>query len=165
MQIGIFSDIHDNLENLKLALDYFRFNKIETTVFCGDFCSPIPVRLMATFDTIQFHCIFGNNDGDRFTIETFTAKNARNIFIYGEYAELNFDERKIAVTHYPFYATALAECKKYDAVFSGHTHKSHVTFIENCCWVNPGELMAWLGNPSVAKYDTVSNQAHIIQLK
>jgi len=55
MLIGILSDIHDNLPNLQKALDQFSRRKIATLIFCGDFCSPIPARVLggfpATYDT------------------------------------------------------------------------------------------------------------------
>lgn len=47
MLTGVFSDVHDNLEKLKKALAIYEERGISTLIFCGDFCSPIPARVMA----------------------------------------------------------------------------------------------------------------------
>ncbi len=80
-------------------------------------------------------------------------------------ALLEFDGVKIAVTHYPLYAQALARTGDYQAVFSGHTHQLHEERFGACLWVNPGEVLGWQGNPTCAIYDTATNSAEIISLK
>ena len=67
MLVGVFSDVHDHLSNLERALGAFQDRGIEVLVFCGDFCSPIPSRVMGAYPG-TVHCIFGNGDGDRFQI-------------------------------------------------------------------------------------------------
>ena len=65
--------------------------------------------------------------------------DATNVILHGEWAALTFDGARIAVTHYPFYAEALAQTGDYRAVFSGHTHVQHDERIGDCLWLNPGE--------------------------
>jgi uncharacterized protein len=164
MLIGVFSDIHDNLENLKKALDIFNNQKVQALIFCGDFCSPIPSRIIGAEFQGEVHCVFGNGDGDRFTISGVAASQYPNLKLHGEYAELEFDGAKVAVTHYPFYAKALARTGDYDAVFSGHTHERHEERVGACLWLNPGELLGWQGQPTCAIYDTASNSARYVNL-
>ena len=112
MLIGVFSDIHDNIPNLKKTLALFKERDANTLIFCGDFCSPIPSREMGLFEG-EIHCVFGNGDGDRFTISQVAGSASRNLTLHGESAELNFEGVAIAVTHYPFYAKALARTGDY----------------------------------------------------
>jgi putative phosphoesterase len=163
MKVGVFSDVHDHLANLKKALSLFESNGIETLIFCGDFCSPIPSRTIGAYNG-KVHCVFGNGDGDRFTINNFAIKEFPNLILHGEHAELEMDNRKLAVTHYPLYGHALASTSNYDAVFSGHTHEVSQEVIGNCLWVNPGEVMGAFGDATCAIYDTVSNSVEIITL-
>ena len=163
MTIGIFSDVHDNLVNLQKVIDYFHSENITTAIFCGDFCSPIPSRLMGTFNG-SIHCVFGNGDGDRFMISKIANSDSKNLILYGEHAEFSIENRKIAVTHYPLYGYALANTANYDAVFSGHTHQKSKEYIKNCLWLNPGEVMGWKGNPTIAVYSTQDNDASILEL-
>lgn len=164
MLIGVFSDIHDNLENLKKALQIFNEQKVQALIFCGDFCSPIPPRVIGAEFQGEVHCVFGNGDGDRFTMATVAGSRYPNLKLHGEYAELEFDGMKVAVTHYPFYAKALARTGDYDAVFSGHTHERHEERFGACLWLNPGELLGWMGRPTCAIYDTATNSARYIGL-
>ena len=164
MLIGVFSDIHDNLGNLHKAMKIFNDRNVETLIFCGDFCSPIPSRVMAAEFSGDIHVVFGNGDGDRFTISSIAKNQFPNLKLHGEHAELELGGAKIAVTHYPLYAQALARTGDYQAVFSGHTHTQTEERIGDCLWLNPGEVLGWQGSPSCAIYNTVSNTAEVILL-
>ena len=163
MLVGVLSDIHDNLENLDKALAIFNARGIKQVVFCGDFCSPIPSRVLGEYDG-EVHCVFGNGDGDRFAMGRFSKELDNNLVLHGEHAELDFDGVKVAVTHYPFYAQALARTGDYQAVFSGHTHEQHQETIGDCLWLNPGEVLGWKGQATCAVYNTQANTAEIIKL-
>jgi uncharacterized protein len=163
MQIGVFSDIHDNLENLRKALAVFTARGIGVLVFCGDFCSPIPVRVIGAF-TGEVHCVFGNGDGDRFTMAKLAQEFFPNLKLHGEHAELTLGGLRIAATHYPLYARALALTGDYAAVFSGHTHEMRQERLGGCLWLNPGEVMGWKGPATCAVYDTEAREAEIVTL-
>jgi putative phosphoesterase len=164
MTIGVLSDIHDNLENLAVALEAFRTRDIGTLLFLGDFCSPIPARVLGSYDGVV-HCVFGNGDGDRFAIERFAQSGYPALHLHGEWAEIELSGRSVAMTHYPFYARALARTGDYDAVFSGHTHEAHEERFGSTLWVNPGEVMGWKGAPSVAVWDTATHEVEFLGLR
>lgn len=164
MLIGVFSDIHDNLDNLQKALAVFKSRNVESLIFCGDFCSPIPSRVVGGEFDGDVHVVFGNGDGDRFAISNIAKTQYPNLKLHGEYAELEFDGVKVAVTHYPFYAQALARTGDYQAVFSGHTHEQTEERFGDCLWLNPGEVLGWKGSPTCAIYNTETNSAEIIAL-
>jgi len=163
MLIGVLSDIHDNLNNLRKALDIFKTRGAQALIFCGDFCSPIPSRVMAAEFEGEIHCVFGNGDGDKFLMLQGAAQYP-HLKLHGEYAELEFEGAKVAATHYPFYAQALARTGDFQAVFSGHTHQAQAEKIGNCLWVNPGEIMGWKGQPSCAIYDTTAHAVEIVTI-
>jgi putative phosphoesterase len=163
MLVGVLSDVHDHLENLQRALEEFRRRGIRTLVFCGDFCSPVPARTLATYPG-EVHCVFGNGDGDRYRIQTYALTRAPNLKVHGEYAELDLGGARIAVTHYPLYGRALAMTGEYRAVFSGHTHEQHEERFGDCAWVNPGDVMGLEGAPSCAVYDTDQGTVEFVSL-
>jgi len=162
MLVGVFSDVHDHLANLEKALSSFGERGIDTLIFCGDFCSPIPARRMAAFQGVV-HCVFGNGDGDPFTISQI-AKANENLVVHGPHAELELGGVRIALTHYPLYGQALARTGDYRAVFSGHTHERHEERFGHCLWLNPGEILGWKGPPTCAVYDTASGGAETVLL-
>lgn len=163
MKIGVFTDVHDNLKNLNYTLEYFERLSIGDIIFCGDFCSPIPAKRMGNFKG-NIHCVFGNGDGDRFKILEFSLTQFNNLKVYGEHAEIELGQRKIAVTHYPLYATALARTGDYNAVFSGHTHSIQTEVFGDCLWLNPGDVLGLNGTATFAVYDTDTNKAEIIEI-
>lgn len=165
MIIGVFSDVHDNLSNLRKALEIFKARRAEALIFCGDFCSPIPSREMGGAFAGDIHVVFGNGDGDRFAISNVAKTQYPNLKLHGEHAELDFEGVKVAVTHYPFYAKALARTGDYQAVFSGHTHERHEERIGDCLWLNPGEVLGWKGPATCALYDTTTNSAEIVIIR
>jgi len=163
MLIGVLSDIHDQLANLKKALAVFAERGVSTLIFCGDFCSPIPARVLAGFSG-DVHCVFGNGDGDPLTIARFAHEHAPNLKLHGPHAELELGGVPMAVTHYPLYGQALARTGDYRAVFSGHTHEAHEERFGDCLWLNPGEILGWKGAPTCAVYDTATNTAELLTL-
>jgi len=163
MLIGVFSDVHDHIANLRAMMEQYQRRGVETLIFCGDFCSPIPCRELSAFGG-TVHAVFGNGDGDRFTMLKIAATDAPNLTLHGEWAELTLDGVPVAVTHYPFYAKALARTGDYRAVFSGHTHERHEERIGACLWLNPGEVLGWKGAATCALYDTETNSAEFIEL-
>jgi putative phosphoesterase len=164
MLIGVFSDVHDHLDNLRKTLAIFNQREVQALIFCGDFCSPIPSRVVAGEFDGEVHCVFGNGDGDRFLMLTVANTQYPNLKLHGEYAELEFEGVKVAVTHYPFYARALARTGDYQAVFSGHTHEAHRERIDNCLWMSPGDVMGWKGQATCAIYDTATNSGEIVAI-
>ncbi len=164
MLIGVFSDVHDNIDNLRQALKIFKERGVSVLVFCGDFCSPIPARVMGDEFEGDIHVVFGNNDGDRFQISALAQSQFPNLKLHGEYAAFELGGAKIAVTHYPFYARALARTGDYQAVFSGHSHEPAEERMGDCLWLSPGEVLGWVGDPTVAIYDTETHTARIIGL-
>lgn len=164
MIIGVCSDIHDHLVNLRKMLVIFKEHHVEAIIFCGDFCSPIPARVITSEFKGEIHCVFGNGDGDRFLIAGVAEQNSQ-LKLHGQHAVLELGGVKVAVTHYPLYANALARTGDYQAVFSGHTHKADVERFGDCLHLNPGEVMGFTGAASCAIYDTDKNDAEIISIQ
>ena len=51
MRVGIISDTHDNLNNLKTALEILEETEIRMVLHCGDLSGPGVVEAMSKFDT------------------------------------------------------------------------------------------------------------------
>jgi putative phosphoesterase len=163
MRIGVLSDIHDALHNLEKALTLFENEGISTLLFCGDFCSPIPCRRLKAFPG-DVHCVFGNGDGDRWQMMNIAATGPENLFLHGEYAVLEFNGRKAALTHYPFYGEFLARSGDFDAVFNGHTHERAFEMKGRTLWANPGDIMGWKNPAGAGIWDTGANAWQFVTL-
>lgn len=79
---------------------------------------------------------------------------------------MEFDKRKIFITHYPDLAKPMAKTGIYDEVFYGHNHKKNEEKIGDCLVVNPGEISAHkTGVATFVIYDTKKNNVNFIELK
>jgi len=157
MKIAIFSDSHDNLENLKRAIEWIKREKIEILIHCGD---------VASFDTLKFilenfpgkvFLSLGNMDKD-YSLEKFPEGN--KIKIEKEFGEIEIENKKIAFCHFPALAKKLAKEQKYDFIFFGHTHKAWQE-VGKTKLVNPGELAGVFYKPTFAIYDLKNDKLEL----
>lgn len=162
MKVAIISDTHDHLPNFKKALDWIKNQKIKLVLHCGDVCAPAVLKEAAKGFLGKIHLVFGNVDGDRFLMaKQVYEKEIGNVVLYGEWAELKADNKKIAFTHRPEFAKGLAATQKYDLVFYGHTHKPWEEKIGKCRLVNPGTLGGLFYKPTFAIYDTKTDKLEL----
>ncbi|MEE9410646.1 MAG: metallophosphoesterase [Candidatus Heimdallarchaeota archaeon] len=163
MKIGIMSDSHDNLNNIKKAIQIFTENIVESVIHAGDLISPFCIPPFKSFKG-RFYLCSGNNLGDTELIQ-------EKILEYGEFfidmGEFDLDNKKFALYHgtNTLITNALLGSQKYDYVVIGHTHKTEVKEIEKTILINPGETFGDLyGTASVAILDTVDSSIKFHEL-
>ena len=67
MKIAILSDSHDNIPNLRMAVELCNKRGTGMIIHCGDLISPFMLDELAEF-TGAVHLIYGNNAGDQHLI-------------------------------------------------------------------------------------------------
>jgi uncharacterized protein len=138
MKIGVLSDTHNNTENLEIALNLFRQEKIDTVVHCGDLTG---IEVANAMDGFRVLCSFGN--GDVASGEIRQVLLAQNI---ESYAGLVFTGRlnntRVAITHGHLTGRVeeLVHSGEYDFVFQGHSHHHQDARIGFTRLINPGAL-------------------------
>lgn len=159
MLVGIFSDTHDNMDQLKKAVDLFTAKKVEHVIHAGDFTSPFTFRVLKELQC-AFTGIFGNNDGDKLLLQKMSGDR-----VFTQPHIFSLAGRKIVVMHEHFLVDALADSGHFDLVIFGHVHKAEIRRVRNTLVINPGETGSWLyGKSTVALADLSSLQAEIITL-
>ena len=161
MKIAVLSDAHDNIWNVEKALGML--GGPEAMIFCGDFCAPFTLKMLADGFSGPTHCVLGNNDGDALLLAQI-ASQTENVTLYQGTGHVEYDGRDLAFAHYPVIGRALARSGAYDAVFSGHTHRVTIEVFGETLWANPGEIMGRYGEPSFGLYDTVSGRLELVRL-
>ena len=68
MKIGIIADTHDNLPQIKKAVEIFNREKIELVLHAGDFVSPFTFLEFKNLNC-SLKGVFGNNDGDKLYLQ------------------------------------------------------------------------------------------------
>lgn len=153
MKFAIVSDTHGNIANFKKIIGWLNKEKIKIILHCGDIGSPESLEESLVDFKGEFFGVFGNMDKD-FKILIKEYNKIPKVKINENILETEIGERKIAITHFPSEAKKLAESKKYDAVFYGHTHRPWEEKIGNCRFINPGESAGQFYKPTFAIFDT-----------
>lgn len=151
MKIAVMSDTHDHVANVDRAVARVNALAPAALLHCGDLCSPFVIDRLAAFGG-PVHVVFGNNEGDRYTIAS-VARKFPNVRLHGEAGFVETENGEIAFTHRPEFARGLACLGKYTAVFYGHTHRARAERVGSTWLVNPGELMGLLEPPGLIVFD------------
>ncbi len=163
MRLAILSDTHDHIWRVDSILP--RLAEVDAILHCGDICSPFLLRkLAAGVQGKPIHVVWGNNDGDR-QLLTLAAAEVGNVFLHGEFGDLTLGGLRIAMTHYPDVARAVAQSGAYDLVCYGHDHRLHQEQIGRTLLLNPGELFGGLtGRSTYALFHTESRRVVVLDV-
>ena len=165
MKIGIMSDTHDYLPNIRKAIDIFNNENVDIVVHCGDFVSLFVIK---EFERLNARVVatYGNNDGERTKLKEWLKElNEENEI--DEYLSFEADSLKFFVLHGTNneLLDAIIKSKNYDVVIYGHTHERVFEEIDNVLVINPGECCGYLsGIATIGILDTVSKKYEEFEL-
>ena len=153
----VMSDSHDNLENVKKALEEARRRGVKHVFHCGDIVSPFVIPL---FEGFELHAVFGNNDGEWLYLK----EKAKDSIAKGP-REIEIEKKKIALMHEPFLLEAIVRSGMYDFVFYGHTHEIDIRKEGKTLIVNPGETCGCLkGKATVVFVDPETKDHEVFEI-
>lgn len=160
MLVGVLSDTHDNLVNLRQALRIFREHGVSLVLHAGDFVSPFTAEPFRELG-LRVIGVFGNNDGDKLHLrERFSEVGEIH---FGPH-ELELAGKRVLIMHEPRALAALAGSGRYDVVIYGHTHRPALEEGQPLV-LNPGEAGGWLsGKPTCALLDLEALRAELLSL-
>ncbi|MCE4613938.1 MAG: metallophosphoesterase [Desulfurococcales archaeon] len=172
MLIGVMSDSHDNVPNVKKALYVFKENNVRAVIHLGDIVSPFTLKEICNLE-IPVYAVFGNNCGEKILL----SKIAQDCGVKLSYPPYQIElgespKRKILMLHgfgskeqTISLARILAKSGEYDAVLFGHTHEPLVEKHHNTILLNPGEVLGYLsGKASIALLESSTLEGRIIYL-
>ena len=160
-EIALVSDIHDNQNNLGLAVKAINEAGVDLTLFLGDLCAPFTLSKFENLDC-PLKGVFGNNDGDR---EAINRRLKSFDTSFSDLLKLEQGGRRIACFHgtNPSETEKLVKSGLYDLVATGHTHKRLIKKEGDTLHVNPGEVCGYLtANPSYAIVDLDELEGELI---
>ena len=140
MVLAVMGDSHDNRKALRTAVNLSVEKGAKTLFHTGDLISPFMLEILSAFQG-RIYLVRGNNDGDALTISRTIPQQCPQIREYGEFIRVDFDEFRVALTHYPEHARAHAMAGDFDMVFFGHTHQYSEKMIGETLLLNPGDVM------------------------
>lgn len=159
MKIGIISDTHDHMDNIRKALAVFKKHSVKKIIHAGDFVSPFTWRVFKEFDG-EIYGVFGNNDGDRVLLKKMYGER-----IQPQIREFEIESKKFALMHEPQMLEALALSGKFDIIVYGHMHEIDIRKLNNTLIINPGEACGWLyGKATAVILDLESLKPEVVSL-
>lgn len=160
MKLGVISDTHGNLFNLKKALDWMEENQVQVLIHCGDIGGSEMIKEMDNGFSGKIYLVFGNIE-DPIKIKKAVDQTQGDLIFKEKVGEIELEGKNIAFCHKSLKAEKLAEKGKYDLVFYGHTHQPWEEQIGKCKLVNPGNLLGAPYNPTFAVYDTETDKLEL----
>jgi uncharacterized protein len=163
MKIGLISDTHDNIQNIRRAVRKFNDKRVDLVIHAGDIVSPNAVESLADVKLVG---VLGNNDKDVAGLTS--AFNKINGKLEGEIYETVYDGMKFAIYHGTSITKReqLIKSGKYDMFIYGHTHRKDNRFVGNTRVINPGTAKGWFFGlfATIAIFDTSSRNIEFINL-
>ncbi len=161
MKIGVLSDTHDHISNIKKAINLFTSLEIEFILHLGDFVAPFTAKYFLNMDA-KFIGIFGNNDGEKFGLKKAFSDTGE---LHSPPYELNIEDKSFLLLHDPITLDSYIKSQKYDYILYGHLHKKDKRTIGKTKIFNPGEVCGIVsGIPSIGYIDTKQDIMEIIDL-
>lgn len=161
MKIGLISDSHDHIGNIRKAAQIFKDRGVSLVIHAGDIVSP---PALEPFQGMRLAGIFGNNDGEKQGLSKMFQK--LDGAFGGDFLALEEDGRAIAIYHgtVPALTEALVNCAKYNLVVTGHTHKVVNDWCGETLLLNPGSAHGFGEQATVMVIETNDLGVELVEL-
>lgn len=160
MKIGVVSDTHNNLPNVRQIAALFNAAGVARVVHTGDITKGTTLDCLGVL-TAPLHGVFGNNDVER---DGLLRSAASHGFTLAEPPlELAWAGRRIVVVHDPRDLDPLAD-RPYDLALHGHTHMHRCEQVGERLVFNPGECAGHMqGYNAVGVVDLATLEASLLK--
>jgi putative phosphoesterase len=148
VRIGVVSDTHNHLPNVRRIVELLNAARVERVVHTGDITQAKTLDVLAGL-AVPLHGVFGNNDQERDTLGEAIARHGF-VFVDGPLRTI-WAGRRVIVVHDP---RELEGAAAFDVALHGHTHRLTVERPEGRLIFNPGECAGHLnGHNAVGVVD------------
>lgn len=140
MRIGVVSDTHNQLRNVRRIVELFNAAEVDRVVHTGDITEARTLEVFAGLDA-PLVGVYGNNDVERESL----AAAARTAGIRLEEPPLSIEwcEKRLLVVHDPHFLSE-EDLTTHDVVLHGHTHRTVHEHRQGALVFNPGECAGLL---------------------
>jgi uncharacterized protein len=163
MKIGLISDTHDNIQNIRKAISLFSSKNVSFVIHAGDIVSPEAVE---AFQGVKLIAVLGNNDLEINGLTKALDKIGGQL--NGEFCEMEHDDLIFAIYHgtNSRKKELLIRSGRYNVVVCGHTHKMQYKKFGRTLVINPGTANGWFFgyNATAAIFDTQIREPEFLNL-
>ena len=159
MRIGVVSDTHNNLPNVRRIVELFNEANVDRVIHTGDITKPKTLGLLAGLK-VPLVGVFGNNDERESLSET---AGSLGIELAEPPLELQWAGQNLIVLHDPLELEGVDETA-YDVILYGHIHRQVIDYADGRLTFNPGECAGILpGHNAIGVLDLITLETEIIK--
>ena len=137
MLVGVVSDTHNNIKNIKKIIDLFNEAQVELVIHTGDISKAETLKVFSTLNC-PLKGVFGNNDRIEEGLEEVCEEY--NFNFQEPPLSLTLKNKKIVIFHEPdLIKDYIIEHEDIDLILHGHTHRYKEETINKTVYFNPGE--------------------------
>ena len=137
MLVGVVSDTHNNIKNIKKIINLFNEAQVELVIHTGDISKAETLKIFSTLNC-PLKGVFGNNDRIEEGLKEVCKEN--NFLFQEPPLSLTLKNKKIAIFHEPdLIGDYIKEHQDIDLILHGHTHRYKEEKIDKTVYFNPGE--------------------------
>ena len=137
MLIGVVSDTHNNLKNIKQIISLFNNEKVSLVIHTGDITNSTSLKEFSNLNC-DLVGVYGNNDRNEIGLKDVAKKN--NFNLKDPPNVIRLKNKNIAIFHEPDSIDDFLERNQnIDIVFHGHTHRHRHETKNDTLLFNPGE--------------------------
>ena len=163
MIVAVMSDSHDNIWNLRKAVEIIKDRQAGLIIHCGDFIAPFMLKELDTAG-VPVQGVFGNNDGDQYMLTKMSLTMLNDFSLQGLVGQVNVEGFTIGFTHYVQMGEGLVAAGACKLVCFGHSHEHEIRQIEDVTLLTPGEIMGKDGSPGFCFVDSDSGKIERVEL-
>jgi putative phosphoesterase len=158
MRIGVVSDTHNLLPNVRRIVELFNAARVEHVIHTGDVTQGRTVHALAALEA-PLTGVYGNND-ER---EDIAAAAREHGFVFHEgVARLTLASRRIVVVHDPLDLAAFDD--EHDVALHGHDHRLVIERSGGRLRFNPGECAGMMaGYNAVGVLDLATLEVELLK--
>ena len=137
MLIGVVSDTHNNIKNIKKIIYLFNEEQVDLVIHTGDISKATTLGVFSNLNS-PLVGVFGNNDRIEEGLKEVCSEY--NFNFQEPPLSLTLENKKVAVFHEPELIEAyIKDNQDIDLVLHGHTHRYKEESVDNIIYFNPGE--------------------------
>ena len=137
MLVGVVSDTHNNIKNIKKIIYLFNDEQVDLVIHTGDISKASTLEIFSNLNS-PLVGVFGNNDRIEEGLKEVCEEY--NFNFQEPPLSLTLENKKIAVFHEPdLIKDYIKEHKDIDLILHGHTHRYKEEKIDITVYFNPGE--------------------------
>ena len=139
MRIGVVSDTHNQLRNVRRIVELFNAARVDRVVHTGDITQARTLEVFAGLEA-SLVGVFGNND-ERDSLQA--AAREAGIRLEEPPLSVQWHGKRLLIVHDPYFLTD-ENLTTHDVVLHGHTHRAVHERRNGALVFNPGECAGML---------------------